>query len=164
MSDSAYDASYDIESMTRFFTSLAQELENMSTKQTANETRSDLHAFDLTPASEADIHDMGGGLTPFIPVVNLLGIDFVIEQIEFHEVVKSRFGEGPKWYIYLRLYQQPNQQLYVASFSLRSPVATQLIALGDDPMQYLPLGPVTLERQEKSFRLAKPSTTNQTPF
>jgi len=123
----------------------------------ANEPK--LFAFEETPAAEVDVSLMGGGSIPFYGAENLVNLPIVIHNVEFHELVHSKFGDAPKWYVYFTFYKSSNTQMYVCSFGLKSPVAGQLQAFEDAAVPIetrLPMGPVTIVRQAKSYRLASP--------
>ena len=113
-----------------------------------------MFAFEDSPLADVDTTGMGGGDTPFVQTAALVGVPFVIHRIQH---IETRFG--PRWMFTITLFESANTQEYACTFSELSPVAAQVTRwhenAGETMMDaMLPMGPVTLERQGKSYRLA----------
>ena len=112
-----------------------------------------LTSFDAAGLNDVDVSRLGGGTTPFVTAASLIDVPFILEDAQYVEVTQF----GPKYFAYIRHYESDNTQIYAVTFTPRSPAFAQLRALADNLRAsgaIYPVGPLTLERQGKSYRFA----------
>lgn len=107
--------------------------------------------WDETGLDAVDVSSMGGELTPFYPNVDALGRIFTILDILQH--VDTEYGA--RMFVHVTFRDDPEKK-WTLTFTEKAPVHAQLTTLAEASESIFPIGPVSLFRQGKSYRIGKP--------